>query len=217
MAEPLVCVALATALAATLISEAEAQTPLPIKVVVVTMFEHGSDIGDRPGEFQLWVEREKLDTVFPFPAGFRDLRLNAEKGILGMVTGPGVTNATASVMALGADTRFDVSKAYWLVAGIAGVDPEDASVGSAAWATYVVDGDLVREFDARESPSGWPYARLPIGATRPNQLPEAARYETIVYELNRALSDWAYRLTRTVVLGARSTRITRTRPVRLSC
>jgi purine nucleoside permease len=201
MAEPLVRLVLAVAIAWTLISGAYAQTAVPIKVVVVTMFEHGNDTGDRPGEFQLWVEREKLDTVLPFPAGSRDLRLNAEKGILGMVTGPGVTSATASVMALGADTRFDLSNAYWLVAGIAGVDPEDASVGSAAWATYVVDGDLVREFDARESPKGWAYGRLPIGATAPNRLPDTPRFETVAYELNRTLADWAYRLTHTIALA----------------
>ena len=35
-------------------------------------------------------------------------------------------------MALGMDPRFDFSDAYWLVAGIAGIDPEDASIGSAA-------------------------------------------------------------------------------------
>src|SRR5688572_1458577 len=119
MAEPLVRLVLAAALTGTLTPPAQAPAPIPIKVVVVTMFEHGNDTGDRAGEFQLWVEREKLDTVIAFPSGFRDLRLNAGKGILGMVTGPGVTNATASVMALGADTRFDLSKAYWLVAGIA--------------------------------------------------------------------------------------------------
>lgn len=201
MAEPLVRLVVAVALAGALTSAAHAQAPVPIKVVVVTMFEHGSDAGDRAGEFQLWVEREKLDTVVPFPPGFRDLRLNPQKGILGIVTGPGVTNATASVMALGADTRFDLSKAYWLVAGIAGVDPEDASVGSAAWATYIVDGDLVREFDPRESPAEWPYARVPIGATAPNRLPDVPRYETIAYELNAALSDWAYGLTRAVALA----------------
>jgi len=82
-----------------------AEAPIKIRVVVVTMFEHGSDTGDRPGEFQFWVEREKLDRVIPFPAGYRDLRLNPEKGILGIVTGAGVTNATAAIMALGADAR----------------------------------------------------------------------------------------------------------------
>ena len=29
-------------------------------------------------------------------------------------------------MALGLDPRFDLSQAYWMVAGIAGIDPEDA-------------------------------------------------------------------------------------------
>ncbi|PYV15757.1 MAG: purine nucleoside permease, partial [Acidobacteria bacterium] len=111
-----------------------------------------------------------------------------------------MTNATAAIMALGADARFDLSKSYWLVAGIAGVDPEDASIGSAAWANYVLDGDLVREFDARESPAGWPYGRLPIGATAPNRLPEVARWETVVYELNRKLAAWAFNLTHDVVL-----------------
>src|SRR6202140_1729715 len=38
--------------------------------------------------------------------------------------------AAASIMALGMDPRFDLSKAYWLVAGIAGVNPNEASIGS---------------------------------------------------------------------------------------
>jgi hypothetical protein len=124
MAEPAVRLVLTAAFAGTLITAAQGRAPLPIKVVVVTTFEHGSDVGDRPGEFQFWVERERLDTVLPFPAGFRDLRLTAQKGILGMVTGPGVTNATASVMALGTDTRFDLCKAYWCRALVAAATPD---------------------------------------------------------------------------------------------
>lgn len=200
MAQLRICLVLGIALAAGLTSAAQAPRPIPIKVVIVTMFEHGDDAGDRPGEFQFWVERENLAAEVPFPAGFRTLRLNEARGILGLVTGPGVTNATASVMALGTDPRFDLTRAYWLVAGIAGVDPEDASVGSAAWATYVVDGDLVREFDPRDGPADWPYGRIAIGATAPNRLPDAPRYETVVYELNRELAEWAYGLTRDVPL-----------------
>ena len=48
--------------------------PLPIRVVVVTMFEPGADTGDQPGEFQAWVERFPLPVVLPFPQGYRDLR-----------------------------------------------------------------------------------------------------------------------------------------------
>src|SRR5215467_13557398 len=117
-----------------------ADAPIPVKVVVLAMFERGADTGDEPGEFQLWVEREKLDRVLPFPAGFHDLRMNHE-GVLGTVTGFGAARAAASVMALGLDPRFDLRKSYWLVAGIAGIDPIDGSLGSAAWAEWVVDAD----------------------------------------------------------------------------
>ena len=130
---------------------AQARKPIPIKVVVVTMFERGEDTGDAPGEFQLWVEREHLDQVLPMPAGYHHVRLNRD-GVLGMLTGVGTAKAAASVMALGLDPRFDLSKAYWLVAGIGGGDPADVSLGSAVWADHVIDGDLAFEIDAREIP-----------------------------------------------------------------
>src|ERR1700730_16367514 len=97
---------------------------IPVKVVVVSMFERGADTGDDPGEFQYWVEREKLDQVLEFPQGYHALRMNRD-GVLGMVTGMGTARAAASIMALGMDPRFDLRKAYWLVAGIAGMDAAD--------------------------------------------------------------------------------------------
>lgn len=179
-----------------------APRPIAVKVVVVAMFEPGEDTGDRPGEFQHWVEREKLDRVLPFPAGKRPLRMSRDGSILGIVTGPGVTNATSSIMALGLDPRFDLSRSYWLVAGIAGVDPADASIGSAAWATHVVEADLVYEVDAREAPADWPYSRLAIGAKAPNTLPgpRDANIDGILFRLNRSLADWAFQLTRDMQL-----------------
>lgn len=95
--------------------------PISVKVVVVTMFERGEDTGDAPGEFQYWVEREHLDKVIPIPAGYHNLRMNSA-GVLGMVTGVGTAKAAASIMALGLDPRFDLSKAHWLIAGIGGGD-----------------------------------------------------------------------------------------------
>jgi purine nucleoside permease len=50
--------------------------PIPVKVVIVTMFERGADAGDQPGELQYWVERNHLDRIIPFPQGFHDLRMN---------------------------------------------------------------------------------------------------------------------------------------------
>jgi len=139
---------------------------LPIKVVVVAMYEIDEARGDYPGELQLWVERLKLDTELPFPLGESKLFLNDE-GVLAFVTGGGIPNATASVMALGLDPRFDLSKTYWLVAGVAGADPSDLSLGSAAWARHVVDGDLAYEIDGREIPEDWPYGLFPLGSKEP--------------------------------------------------
>src|SRR5579871_5601309 len=99
-----------------------AAKPIPVKVVVLTMFERGEDTGDVPGEFQLWVEREHLDQIIPLETGYHHLRMNKDR-VLGMVTGVGTAKAAASVMALGLDPRFDLSKAYWIVAGIGGGDP----------------------------------------------------------------------------------------------
>jgi purine nucleoside permease len=175
------------------------QIPIPVKVVVVTMFERGEDTGDAPGEYQLWVEREHLDQVLPMPGGYRHLRMNRD-GVLGMVTGIGTAKAAASVMALGLDPRFDLTKAYWLVAGIGGGDPADVSLGSAVWAEHVIDGDLAYEIDAREIPAGWATGMIPLRKTKPYQLPMKDEFEGEVYTLNQKLVNWAYELTRGVKL-----------------
>jgi purine nucleoside permease len=178
---------------------AAAQKRVPVKVVVVTMFEAGADTGDAPGEFQYWVEREKLDHVYPFPQGNRDLRMNRQ-GVLGVVTGIGTAKAAATIMALGLDPRFDLRKAYWLVAGISGIDPADGSLGSAAWAEWVVDGDLGHEIDGREIPADWPTGFIPLRKSTPYEQPRRVPDEGEVFHLNPSLVDWAYRLTKDVKL-----------------
>jgi purine nucleoside permease len=171
--------------------------PILIKVVVVTMFELGEPSGDRPGEFQFWVERYPLDEELAFPQGYAPLRINREKGVLGMVTGVGLTRAASSIMALGMDDRFDLSRAYWLVAGIAGVDPEDAPLGSAAWAEWLVEGDLNHLIDIREAPEDWKFGYTPLGAYEefPAELPDEA-YARVAYRLDPGLVAWAFDLTR---------------------
>lgn len=176
---------------------------IPVKMVIVSMFENGEVTGDRPGEFQLWVEGRKLNTVFDFPMGEYALRMD-DKGVLGICVGGGIPNATASIMALGMDPRFDLSKAYWLIAGIAGGDPADLSLGSAAWATHVVDGDLVYEIDSREIPEDWPYGLIPLGGKKPADTPEDIytgwTLDTIHFNLNEKLAKWAYENTKNLTL-----------------
>ncbi|MGK0268765.1 MAG: purine nucleoside permease/predicted cupin superfamily sugar epimerase [Paraglaciecola sp.] len=185
--------------------------PIEIKVVVVTMFEIGADEDDKPGEFQLWKAGQKLDTCLPFAVSHHDICINTETGVLGIVTGMGTAKAATAVMALGLDPRFDLTHAYWLVAGIAGFDPADASIGSAAWATWLLDGDLAHQIDAREIPETWSTGYFPLFTTDPllegqtidpsklNRHGQSSNGE--VYQLNPQLADWAYTLTKDVELN----------------
>ncbi|MCD8520802.1 MAG: purine nucleoside permease [Saccharospirillaceae bacterium] len=175
-------------------------TPVEVKVVVVTMFEIGNDEGDAAGEFQTWKANQQLTQVYGFPHSHHDLYLNPETGVLGMVTGMGTNKSSSAIMALGLDPRFDLSKAYWLVAGISGFDPQDASIGSAAWAEWVVDGDLGHEIDAREIPEGWNNGYFPLFSSGPD--PEKRPPDNgEVFHLNAGLTDWAFQLTRNTRLG----------------
>jgi purine nucleoside permease len=172
---------------------------IPVEVVVVTMFERGEDLGDAPGEFQFWVEREHLDRVFAMPGAYHAARMN-DNGVLGTVTGVGTAKAAASIMVLGMDRRFDFRKAYWLVAGIGGGDPADVSLGSAVWVEHVIDGDLGYEIDAREIPKDWPTGMVPLRKTKPYEQPLRPALEGEAYTLNQSLVDWAFQLTRSVHL-----------------
>jgi purine nucleoside permease len=123
-----------------------------------------------------------------------------QSGVLGILTGVGTAKAAASIMALGMDPRFDLRKAYWLVAGIAGIDPADGSLGSAAWAEWVVDGDLAHEIDAREIPAGWKTGYVPLRRSTPYEQPHQGCDPGVCYHLNASLMGWAFDLTRNVPL-----------------
>ena len=179
--------------------EPKPAAPIPVKVVVVAMFERGEDSGDVPGEFQYWVEREHLDQVLPLPAGYHHVRIN-QNGILGLLAGVGTAKAAASVMALGLDPRFDLTKAYWLIAGIGGGDPHDVSLGSAVWVDHVIDGDLAYELDAREIPADWSTGYVPLGKSAPYEKPMSTE-RAGVFALNSGLTAWAFSLTRDMPLA----------------
>jgi purine nucleoside permease len=185
------------------------QHPWPIRAVIVTTFEIGNDTGDIPGEFQFWVEREHLSETLPFPGGVggtnntaHPIRTNPDHTILGIVSGTTLVNATASMMALGLDPRFDLTHAYILINGIGGVDPQIASIGSAAWANFVVN-DVAREIDPREAPADWPYGIFPSGALRPapDAVPNTTWTRSNLYTLNPKLTAWAFAQTKDLNLG----------------
>lgn len=180
----------------------EDSTPLPVKVVLITMYEPEGD--DRPGEFQFFREAEGLQETHPLPAGAFPIWTN-ERGLLGLMVGMGAAKSSASSMALGLDPRFDLRRAYFLIAGICGVNPRYSSLGSVVWADWCVDGDLAHEIDPREMPEGWETGLFPLGSSGP--WPQAGRgsdcmfLEDETYALNSDLAHWALQLTRSIDLN----------------
>jgi purine nucleoside permease len=118
-----------------------------------------------------------------------------------MLTGVATAKAAASVMALGLDPRFDLTKAYWLIAGIGGGDPADVSLGSAVWANHVIDGDIGYEIDAREIPQNWPTGFVPLRMSTPYEQPVRSPLDGELYTLNQDLVAWALQLTKDVPLA----------------
>ena len=186
-----------------------AAKPIEVKVVVLTTFEIGADTGDAPGEFQAWAEGWPLKTTLKVPGIARPVRLS-DDGVLGVVTGMR-GRARESVAALVLSPQFDLSHAYWLVAGIAGVDPSQGAIGSAAWARYVVDADPPFELDDRELPPGWGVGIYGPGADRPGVKGAAPGSSDMVWRLNSGLVDWAYGLTRDVALPGEAAQAVRSR------
>ena len=180
-------------------SVSDNEEPIPVKFVIVTMFEIGADEGDQAGEFQLWKTRKALNQRIPFPHSYHDLFYNPKTKVLGVVTGIGTAKAASAIMALGLDPRFELSRAYWMIAGIAGIDPENASIGSVAWSSYVVDGDISYQIDAREIPENWTTGYFARGTKFPFD-PERPKSNGEVFKANPNLRDWAYNLTKNVSL-----------------
>ncbi|KAI8657278.1 hypothetical protein NCS57_01105800 [Fusarium keratoplasticum] len=107
--------------------------------------------------------------------------------------GEGEINSAASLMALVLSPRFDLSKTYFLLAGIAGVNPKHGTLGTVALAHYSVQVALQYEIDPRSLPSNFPTGYISYGRNQPHEYPFIT-YGTEVFELNARLQDEAYDL-----------------------
>ncbi|HUO13039.1 MAG TPA: purine nucleoside permease [Caulobacteraceae bacterium] len=173
--------------------------PIEVRVVIVATWEDEAGGKDVTGELHAWRTKWPLTVQMPFPAGVHPLLYDPRRHVLAVVTGMATARAAASITALGLDPRFDLSHAYWIVAGTAGVDPKAASAGSVAWSRWVIDGDLAQELDPRDAPPDWPTGIVPYGRTTPYAPPAPpGQSETadVAFQLNTGLVAWAFERTR---------------------
>jgi purine nucleoside permease len=107
----------------------------------------------------------------------------------------GHANAAASVMALVDSELLDLRRTYFLIAGIAGIDPDMGTIGSAAWARFAVDVGIAHEIDARELPHGWSDGYFGVLTDSPDRKPRLA-YGTEVFRLDETLLQKAVALSK---------------------
>lgn len=123
-----------------------------------------------------------------------------DKSVCQLTVGEGEINAAASMMALVLSSKFDFRRTYFIFAGIAGVNPRHATLGSVAIAKYSVQVGLQYEIDSREIPPEWPSGYVPYGRAHPYDYPLIS-YGTEVFELNVDLRDRAYDLAKRAPLA----------------
>ncbi|AIO70977.1 purine-nucleoside phosphorylase [Burkholderia oklahomensis] len=165
----------------------------PVKVMIITMFGP---------EGQAWLDRLgpwKNIAVPGLSPDYPDVHCN-KQDVCVVTTGMGYANAASTMMALTFSRRFDLRQTYFLISGIAGVDPASGTLGTAAWSKYLVDFGIQWELDAREIPPGWNGGYLGINTKSPNDKPPLD-YRTEVFQLNGKLADAAYALSRHVQLA----------------
>ncbi|KAK4071611.1 uncharacterized protein Triagg1_5849 [Trichoderma aggressivum f. europaeum] len=108
-----------------------------------------------------------------------------------LTVGEGEINSAVSMAALVLSGSFNLTQTYFLLAGIAGVNPRHATIGSVAFARYAVQVTLQYEIDSRSLPQDWPTGYIPYGRTHPFEYP-CITYGTEVFELNANLRDAAH-------------------------
>jgi len=166
------------------------------RVFIVNMFYSEAVEWYNIPEFDLFAQNI---TVPGFSPLFPDVHCTQDGSICQLTTGQAEINAASTMSSLLNSPRFDLRSTYFLLAGIAGVSPRQATVGSVTFARFAVQGGLQHEFDAREKPEHFPSGYFAQGTTAPGQYPVWID-GTEVFEVNDALRRVAVGLAQTAKL-----------------
>lgn len=163
-----------------------ASTKITPKIFIISMFDSEADI---------WYEKmpslyDKNITIPGASPLFPDAHCTKAGDVCQLTSGEGEINAASSISALLFSPKFNLTKTYFLVAGIAGVNPHLATTGSVTFAHYAVQLDLQEEFSYNQVPANDSSGYFPQDSFYPDSpLPsdyptENGIYGTEVFELN---------------------------------
>ena len=132
-------------------------------------------------------------TVPGFSPLFPDVHCTKTGEVCQLTTGEGEINAASTISALIYSGSFNLTQTYFLIAGIAGINPHLATTGSVTFAQYAVQLDLQYEFSATQVPNNDSSGYFPQNAYFPDSpLPidyPLEIYGTEVFEVNKNLMN----------------------------
>ena len=117
------------------------------KVFIIDMFGPEGDIWYGIPEFNLLAQNI---SVVGFSPLYPEAHCTEDGSVCQVITGESEINAATSIASLVKSPKFDLTTTYFFIAGIAGVNPKVATLGSVAFAKYAIQVALEYEFDARE-------------------------------------------------------------------
>ncbi|GIJ83055.1 hypothetical protein Asppvi_001572 [Aspergillus pseudoviridinutans] len=166
------------------------------KVFIVSMFEPEAAVWWKIPEFDLLAHNLTVPGASPI---YPDVYCTADHSICQLITGEGEINAAVTVSSVAFSPLFDLTHTYFLIAGIAGVNPKVATIGGVTFARYAVQVALQYEIDIRDLGPNYTSPYIPQGAYSPGQYPGQI-YGTEVFEVNAELRSLAASFARTAQL-----------------
>lgn len=166
-------------------------TAISPKIFIISMFDSEADV---------WYENmpslyEQNITISGFSPLFPDAHCTEAGDVCQLTTGEGEINAASTVSALLYSSQFNLTQTYFLVAGIAGINPHLATTGSVTFAHYAVQFDLQYEFSYNQVPANDSSGYFPQDAYYPDS-PLTSDYPSLygvygteVFELNFNVVD----------------------------
>ncbi|KAG2180161.1 hypothetical protein INT43_003949 [Umbelopsis isabellina] len=139
--------------------------PIAPKVMLITMFAPEQGVWLEPLKLVNNVTVPGLSPLFPHAS------CDKNYDVCLITTGEAEINAAVSVTSLAFSPLFDLKKTYFMIAGIAGINPDVATIGGVTFGRFAVQLELEYEIDAREMPSNFSTGYWGLGADAPGQYP----------------------------------------------
>jgi len=98
------------------------QNGRPVKIMIINMFGGGAFPSSEGSAFTANLRLTESIPVRGLSPDYPNILCNSDD-VCQMVAGEGHANVAASTMALILSERFDLRRTYFLIAGIAGIDP----------------------------------------------------------------------------------------------